>query len=98
MEAQLEMPEKAQVGQMSIVKSAIGLPNWQLQRAFIYLRAMLRTGPVRSLQLNMAAGGISLTTLKRARKALGVRAYRAQNRWYCDWPRDAGGPLFQGVE
>jgi hypothetical protein len=74
-----------------------GRPPWQRRRAEIFIRAMLRGGPVRSTQVSLAAGGISPRTLRRARKALGVLAYRRDNHWYYDWPRDALGPLFEGL-
>lgn len=55
-----------------------------LREAMEFLETVLSSGPMPAAQVKKEAGelGISTSTLKRARKKLGIVAYRMADRWY----------------
>jgi len=66
-------------------------PDTERERAYTFLHEQLKGGPLPALTLyeRAAAAGLSRRTLRRAKKALGIRSIRppGETRWHWEFPK-----------
>ena len=76
---------KATAGEVLIERSEGGEA---LNEAKEFLEAMLTEGPMEAIKLQAGAKevGINETTLRRAKKSLGIKSYKERDRWYQSLP------------